>query len=1144
MKRKLSALLAIVLVVVMVFPTAVFVGAVGELAGMTIAVSGYSDDTNKTINTADGSVTIAVGGEVTISATAKDGYTVTSMLDNLGAVSGSKDSETKYSLTGSSVGNASVTFTAKKGDVTETCVVTVNCVATAVAEDGVKVKITDGKDYTYSPSDIIKKNDVSVSVTLNNGHTVDANVTGIKRPTDANFVDELTILGGDASIVCQYEVTDGSFSKKDTANITIHVNGKTIKENGISVSLKSGAETFDTTTAITADALAGKIDVIVEYNDGTKVGAMSYVLTLLESGKETASISHTRYEANPGAYSFKISYEGVDKTFALSSLGDLFEKVVPDSFTITVTGDVKTDYIAGQSITNFDGYTVNVYAADDTSKPIYTYKDNKQISALSPSMDPLKVGDKKVEIKLTVKGVTLTADLDVSNLTIVEEKITGITAITSGLKKSTYTSGETLDLTGLKFKLTFNSGVPQTIDYNDTRLSYNPTTVYNTGSSNTKVKITATFADDKLGNDFTDFEVTVKPVSTTSTSSVSSVVYNDKNEIKEYYVGEKLDASNYSLTVVFTDTSKSNRVITLDDCEWSATDNTLMSSKTFKKELAIGDLEIEYKLPKDIDSNQTSRKLTIKHVTVVKRPTLSSITAATTNTTFLEGESPKVKDFYVVASYADTTKQFVFKVSDYDDYETYANKSTYTHKDGTGTGSVTYKMTLTPSTIESDTKSVRVTYSEQVYGSTTITKYYDVEIDVTVPDAVLTYYDTTEKTYVHDSYMDFKDALEAADKVVRSSSSYTSSYYSRVPEIQLRRDVTMTTDWPISKDLVIDLNGHNLTMIRGEVYVASTAGSGIEITFTNEAKTDAKLIYSTDDDDTIILGEDDTFTIDKSSRSDIGKYDVTISSVKNGKVEGPREVTHGHDAKFTVTPDENYKIKSISVKEDKATKKYTETDGVVTVEDVQGDLTITVTFEEKAWDNPFTDVYKSATYYKSIQFVYENGLFSGMSATKFEPDTTMTRAMFVTVLGRLADVDTSKYTKAPDFTDVSTTDASISYAIPYIQWAVENGLIEGYGNGKFGPKDNITHIQMYVLMQRYASYIEKKNTSATTTSIPANDVADIPTWSGAYEAVQYAAKYDFLVTSSNRITPNGDAKRSELAMLLEKFCDKVLEWNK
>ena len=197
---------------------------------------------------------------------------------------------------------------------------------------------------------------------------------------------------------------------------------------------------------------------------------------------------------------------------------------------------------------------------------------------------------------------------------------------------------------------------------------------------------------------------------------------------------------------------------------------------------------------------------------------------------------------------------------------------------------------------------------------------------------------------------------------------------------------------------------------------------------------------------------------------------------------------------------------------------------------------------EKVWENPFTDVYKSATYYKSIQFVYENGLFSGMSATKFEPDTTMTRAMFITVLGRPAGLqaeDAERYGIASAFTDVDIDDASIAYAVPYINWAVTHGVIDTI-DGEFAPKDAVTHAQMYIWIRNYAACIENLDTDATGTNIPANDVLDIP--EEAYTAVEYAAKNNFLITSSNRITPTAFAKRSELAMLLHRFCVNVLEW--
>lgn len=1119
MKRKLSALLAIVLVAVMVFPTAIFVGADADI----VVKCGGETVTSDIVVVTGHTKTLTIETSATIENVAIE--------DN--AVATVSYADKTITLTGryAESGTTQLVITYKMGEAeSKTYKLGVKCMP--IALDGV-LQITMAKNL-YLITDTLTTDDVIISGMLNTGDAVAYTVEGIRLSATGDYKNTVSPEGGENTLYFKYKITNEGFSSDFIEDsVTFNVASQKIETMDIAFDTSNTTNRYAVSEKITSANLIDKVIVLVKYDGKEKsIKVTADSLRLVNSNGVEVQVGFEDYKANKNQYSIEVTYENKTVTFPMSKLGDVsdvFNSKAPASF--VATPPANQTYIVGQKTIDFSKFSVLVYASDETELEDCTVTGLKMTGTLTAAGG-------EVDATATIDGKTVNGVIDFSTATVIADTAESMTYTNT---KTSYTSGATLDKSALTFTVKCKSGSEVTVKGTDSRLTYGRTDMP-TVTAEQSVDVVVFFKDTNLGTVDTTVKVTVKPAA--ATSSISSVVYNDSGKIKEYYVGEKLDATNYGLTVVFTDKNKSNRVITLDDCEWSAVDTTLMSSKTFKKELAIGDLEITYKLPERIDPKQDTRTLTIKYITVVKRPTLNSITASTTNATFLEGEAPKVKDFVVVASYVDTTKQFVFKVSDYDDYDTYANKTTYTHKDGSGTGSVTYKMTLTPSVITSDTKAVRVAYSEQIYGSVAITKYFDVDIEVTVPDAVLTYYDTTEKTYVSKAYIDFEDALKAANEIVRSNNSFTTSYYNRVPEIQLRRDVTMTSDWPVSKDLIIDLNGHSLTMIRGEVYVASTAGSDIVVTFTNDDKNDAKLIYSTSDDDTIILGEDDTFTIDKTTRSDVGKYDVTISSVKNGKVDGPREVTHGHDAKFTITPDEDYKIKSISVKEDKATKKYTEKDGVVTVEDVQGALTITVTFEEKAWDNPFTDVYKSATYYKSIQFVYENGLFSGMSATKFEPDTTMTRAMFVTVLGRLANVDTSKYTKAPSFTDVSTTDQSISYAIPYIQWATEKGLITGYGNGKFGPKDNITHIQMYVLMQRYAGYIEHKNTDATSTSIPANDVSDIPTWAGAKEAVQYAAKYDFLVTSSNRITPNNNAKRSELAVLLDKFCENVLEWEK
>ncbi|HHW00708.1 MAG TPA: S-layer homology domain-containing protein [Clostridiaceae bacterium] len=72
----------------------------------------------------------------------------------------------------------------------------------------------------------------------------------------------------------------------------------------------------------------------------------------------------------------------------------------------------------------------------------------------------------------------------------------------------------------------------------------------------------------------------------------------------------------------------------------------------------------------------------------------------------------------------------------------------------------------------------------------------------------------------------------------------------------------------------------------------------------------------------------------------------------------------------------------------------------------------------------------------------------------------------VTVLGRLAGADVSGY-KESNFTDVKNN----AYYMGYIEWARENGIVNGTGNDKFAPDEPVTREQMAVIMQRYAKAI-------------------------------------------------------------------------
>ncbi|MBQ2278870.1 MAG: S-layer homology domain-containing protein, partial [Clostridia bacterium] len=111
--------------------------------------------------------------------------------------------------------------------------------------------------------------------------------------------------------------------------------------------------------------------------------------------------------------------------------------------------------------------------------------------------------------------------------------------------------------------------------------------------------------------------------------------------------------------------------------------------------------------------------------------------------------------------------------------------------------------------------------------------------------------------------------------------------------------------------------------------------------------------------------------------------------------------------------------------------------------------TNSVTYE---WHNPFHDVYPQDTYYNAVKFVHKNGLMNGMSDDLFSPDAGMTRAMFVTVLGRLAEMQdfyTDENLVWVTFEDVEA-DQWYTY---YVNWAVTNDIVKGYGNGIFGVND-------------------------------------------------------------------------------------------
>ena len=186
---------------------------------------------------------------------------------------------------------------------------------------------------------------------------------------------------------------------------------------------------------------------------------------------------------------------------------------------------------------------------------------------------------------------------------------------------------------------------------------------------------------------------------------------------------------------------------------------------------------------------------------------------------------------------------------------------------------------------------------------------------------------------------------------------------------------------------------------------------------------------------------------------------------------------------------------------------------------------------EQAWKNPFRDVANDADYIDAIEFVYECGFFKGTSATEFEPETTMTRAMFVTVLGRLDGVD-EKAWRGAAFDDV---EAGEWYA-PYVKWAASKGIVNGYGDGTFGVDDGVTIEQAVVILARYAEYCAVNTSSEKSLSRYA-DYKKISDW--AEGAMKWAVEHEIYKGSGGLLRPLAPAKRRIVAELFYRYVTEI-----
>lgn len=268
-------------------------------------------------------------------------------------------------------------------------------------------------------------------------------------------------------------------------------------------------------------------------------------------------------------------------------------------------------------------------------------------------------------------------------------------------------------------------------------------------------------------------------------------------------------------------------------------------------------------------------------------------------------------------------------------------------------------------------------------------------------------------------------------------------------------------------------------------------------------------------------------------------YTINVSNVANGSLSvNPKSAYKGSTVTITAKPDSGYVLDALTAtdtdgKDIKLTDKGS---GKFIFVMPNSRVTIEATFQlipeqdeaqipqepQAPWVNPFADVAANAWYYDAVKFASENGLMNGISSNLFAPDANLSRAQLAQILYNKEDKPT--VSGGSTFTDVAT-DAWYSDAVT---WAATNDIVVGYGNGLFGPDNNITREQLIVMLWRYAG---EPAANAEVSFSDTNQISDF-----ALAAIRWAVENGILAGKENHILdPKGCTTRAEVAQMLKNY---------
>ena len=275
-----------------------------------------------------------------------------------------------------------------------------------------------------------------------------------------------------------------------------------------------------------------------------------------------------------------------------------------------------------------------------------------------------------------------------------------------------------------------------------------------------------------------------------------------------------------------------------------------------------------------------------------------------------------------------------------------------------------------------------------------------------------------------------------------------------------------------------------------------------------------------------------------SSSSDSGDYLISVDRVSGGRVTvQPGRADKGDTVTITVYPNDGYELDELVVTDSRGNEIDLDARSATrfTFTMPSGKVTVEASFvreggQTQTPQTTFADVPASAWYYNAVEYVYENGLMSGVSGGRFAPDDTLTRAMLVQTLYAMEGRPASA---SAGFADVASGDWYASA----VNWAAANGVVSGVSETGFGPNNALTREQLALILYRFAQY-KGYDVTGTSDLTAYADGSSVSGW--AAEAMSWAVNAGLISgVGGNQIAPTGTASRAQVAQILMNFCENV-----